>query len=79
MLLDATREEHELYDSDGPLWYRGWATDSEEKACANVERVLAKTGTRRMIMGHTPDFEVRLVRNACHRLLSIELEHRLEM
>ncbi|KAJ7126852.1 Metallo-dependent phosphatase-like protein [Mycena epipterygia] len=51
-----TREEAELYDANGPFWYRGWATDSEEKACIDVEKVLARTGTRRMIMGHTPDF-----------------------
>ncbi|KAJ7067071.1 Metallo-dependent phosphatase-like protein [Mycena amicta] len=51
-----TREEIELYDSNGPFWYRGWATDSEDKVCVDVEKVLAQTGTRRMIMGHTPDF-----------------------
>ncbi|KAH6913354.1 Metallo-dependent phosphatase-like protein, partial [Coprinopsis sp. MPI-PUGE-AT-0042] len=51
-----TGEEHRLYDANGPLWYRGWATDSDDEACAKVDSVLAKTGTRRMIMGHTPDF-----------------------
>jgi hypothetical protein len=39
------------------LWYRGWALDDEDKVCAAVDAVLEKTGTRRMIMGHTPDFE----------------------
>ncbi|KAF9489422.1 Metallo-dependent phosphatase [Pleurotus eryngii] len=53
---DSTRQEHELYDANGPLWYRGWAMDSEEKVCGDVDAVLKKTGTRRMIMGHTPDF-----------------------
>ncbi|KAJ7364184.1 Metallo-dependent phosphatase-like protein [Mycena albidolilacea] len=51
-----TGEEIELYDANGPFWYRGWATDPESKACVDVEKVLARTGTRRMIMGHTPDF-----------------------
>ncbi|KAF8206264.1 Metallo-dependent phosphatase-like protein [Mycena galopus ATCC 62051] len=51
-----TNEEIELYDANGPFWYRGWATDIEAKACIDVEKVLARTGTRRMIMGHTPDF-----------------------
>ncbi|KAF8896315.1 Metallo-dependent phosphatase-like protein [Infundibulicybe gibba] len=55
--IDATKQEAALYDANGPLWYRGWALDSEEKACADVEKVLKKTGTRRMIMGHTPDFK----------------------
>ncbi|KAK0234027.1 Metallo-dependent phosphatase-like protein [Armillaria fumosa] len=52
-----TPEEAELYSSNGPLWYRGWATGTEEQVCNDVEDVLEKTGTRRMIMGHTPDFE----------------------
>ncbi|KAJ3758991.1 Metallo-dependent phosphatase-like protein [Lentinula raphanica] len=52
----ATTEEHELYDANGPLWYRGWALEPEEKVCVDVEKVLNVTGTRRMIMGHTPDF-----------------------
>lgn len=53
---DSTVEERELYDSNGPLWYRGWATEDEEAVCREVDEVLTKTGTRRMIMGHTPDF-----------------------
>ncbi|KAG5646939.1 hypothetical protein DXG03_001662 [Asterophora parasitica] len=52
----ATQAEIELYNANGPLWYRGWAQEPEEKVCVDVEKVLAKTGTRRMIMGHTPDF-----------------------
>ena len=55
---DATNEEQELYDSNGPLWYRGWAELDEKTVCAHVDEVLEKTGTRRMIMGHTPNFDV---------------------
>lgn len=55
----STVSEQRLYAADGPLWYRGWALDSEQKACKAVDDVLQRTGTRRMIMGHTPDFEVR--------------------
>ncbi|KAI0775197.1 Metallo-dependent phosphatase-like protein [Trametes elegans] len=54
---DATQAEQRLYGSDGPLWYRGWALDPEEKVCKEVDDVLSKTGTRRMVMGHTPDFQ----------------------
>ena len=57
----ATTAEHRLYGSDGPLWYRGWALDPEEQVCAHVDGVLGKTGTRRMIMGHTPDFQVSCI------------------
>lgn len=57
---DATVAEQRLYSSDGPLWYRGWALDPEDKVCKEVDDVLKRTGTRRMVMGHTPDFEVRI-------------------
>ncbi|KAF8150019.1 Metallo-dependent phosphatase-like protein [Crassisporium funariophilum] len=53
----ATKEEIMLYGANGPLWYRGWAMEDEEAVCSQVDSVLAKTGTRRMIMGHTPDFQ----------------------
>ncbi|KAG8744553.1 hypothetical protein FRC12_014777 [Ceratobasidium sp. 428] len=54
---NATRAEIELYGADGPLWYRGWAYDPDSVVCPAVKGVLAKTGVRRMIMGHTPNFE----------------------
>ncbi|KZT73029.1 Metallo-dependent phosphatase [Daedalea quercina L-15889] len=54
---DATEAERELYGGNGPLWYRGWALDSEQNVCSQVDDVLRRTGTRRMVMGHTPDFE----------------------
>ncbi|KAH9940970.1 Metallo-dependent phosphatase [Amylocystis lapponica] len=57
---DATDAEKGLYDgSSGPLWYRGWALEPEDKACSAVDDVLQRTGTRRMVMGHTPDFHMR--------------------
>ena len=54
----ATDDERGLYADDGPLWYRGWAFKKEEEVCAEVDEVLEKTGVRRLIMGHTPNFEV---------------------
>jgi len=54
---DATEAEEDLYATNGPLWYRGWALGAEEEVCAAVDGVLEVTGTRRMVMGHTPDFE----------------------
>lgn len=55
---DATPAEHSLYADGGPLWYRGWALNPEEVVCSEVDAVLAKIGVRRLIMGHTPNFEV---------------------
>ena len=58
-LSGTTEEEDEMYGTNGPLWYRGWALHPEEQVCDEVDKVLRKTGTRRMIMGHTPHFQVR--------------------
>ncbi|KAF9557428.1 Metallo-dependent phosphatase [Agrocybe pediades] len=60
----ATPEESRLYNANGPLWYRGWAMGDEATVCAHVDDVLAKTGTRRMVMGHTPDF--RNIKSRCN-------------
>ncbi|KAG8832635.1 hypothetical protein FRC17_000947 [Serendipita sp. 399] len=52
----ATNAEEHLYDGEGPLWYRGWANEREKEACKKIDDVLDRTGTRRLIMGHTPTF-----------------------
>jgi hypothetical protein len=57
---DASLAEHELYGANGPLWWRGWATDSDTVACASVDGVLRRIGVRRLIVGHTPNFEASL-------------------
>lgn len=54
----STPAEHFLYSSDGPLWYRGWAMDDTHAVCNRVGKIMEKIGVRRLIMGHTPDFEV---------------------
>ncbi|KAF7970107.1 hypothetical protein HWV62_24984 [Athelia sp. TMB] len=69
---DSTAEEIRFYGTDGPLWYRGWALEDEDVVCAAVDDVLERTGTRRMVMGHTPDFEVGS--NVRPRGLNLEAE-----
>jgi hypothetical protein len=58
----ATKEENRLYGGDGPLWYRGWALDQDEGVegglCDRADVVMEQIGVRRLIIGHTPDFEV---------------------
>ncbi|OCB90068.1 Metallo-dependent phosphatase [Sanghuangporus baumii] len=53
---DASEEEKSLYEEEGPLWYRGWALQPEHVVCPEVGKILRKTGVRRLIMGHTPNF-----------------------
>jgi hypothetical protein len=53
-----TAEERDLYSVDGPFWYRGYALEEDEaKICEQVERVRQRLGVRRLVMGHTPNFE----------------------
>jgi len=60
--VDSNQDEQELYGSNGPLWYRGWALEDEGKVCSEIDDVLDKTGTRRLIMGHTPTFDRQVSR-----------------
>ncbi|KAH7913548.1 Metallo-dependent phosphatase-like protein [Hygrophoropsis aurantiaca] len=68
---NTSREEVRLYSGDGPLWYRGWAEEEETTICPQVDEVLKKTGTRRMVMGHTPDFD-KIVSRCGGRVIIID-------
>ncbi|QOY88289.1 metallophosphoesterase [Paludibaculum fermentans] len=41
-------------DTQGPLWWRGFSTDSESELAPHVEALLAKHQVQRIIVGHTP-------------------------
>src|SRR5262245_37879040 len=41
-------------DSEGPLWYRGLANESEQQLSNHVDQVLKNYGVRRLVLGHTP-------------------------
>ncbi len=43
-----------LIDTEGPLWYRGWAKDEEAALEDPLEKVLNRYDARRMVIGHTP-------------------------
>ncbi len=40
-------------NQEGPLWYRGLATNSEDAERANLDAVLAQHGVRRIVIGHS--------------------------
>ncbi len=42
-----------LENQDGPLWYRGLATNAEETERAHLEALLAHHGVRRIVVGHS--------------------------
>ncbi len=42
-----------VYDSDGPLWFRGLATSSEAASRREVDRILSNLGAKAIVIGHT--------------------------
>jgi len=43
-----------VLDTEGPLWYRGWAKGEEAALEEPLEEVLNRHGAQRMVIGHTP-------------------------
>ncbi|AAW45082.1 hypothetical protein CNBL2140 [Cryptococcus deneoformans B-3501A] len=52
-----THEEADLYAEGGPLWWRGLAEREEAQVCEWAKNLKQKIGARRIIGGHTPNFE----------------------
>ncbi len=38
---------------DGPLWYRGYASENEPEVCALIRPILERYGVRHVVVGHT--------------------------
>ena len=43
-----------LLDTEGPLWYRGWAKEEESVLENQLESILDRHGAQRLVIGHTP-------------------------
>lgn len=46
--------------ADGPLWYRGYSQWTEEEGVPRIARVLAASGVKRFVVGHTPQPDARV-------------------
>lgn len=42
-----------VYDAEGPLWFRGLATNSEAASRREVDRILSNLGAKAIVIGHT--------------------------
>jgi hypothetical protein len=49
-----TLDDWWLFNPNGPLWFRGYATWSDEQGNKNVEQLLNRLGAARIVVGHTP-------------------------
>ncbi|GAA5914978.1 hypothetical protein JCM8208_005021 [Rhodotorula glutinis] len=53
----APPEQREFWSERGPMWNRDWALEDEDEICDRVERACDMLNVRRLVMGHTPQFE----------------------
>lgn len=54
----STSQEAQLYDSGGPYWWRGLAEMQDEQVvCGWAKELQEKLGVKRIVGGHTPNFE----------------------
>jgi hypothetical protein len=49
-----------LVHPDGPLWFRGYATWTDEEGAASIASVLTTYNAARIVVGHTQDHAVRM-------------------
>ncbi len=49
-----------LFHGDGPMWYRGFSTWSDEEGTARMSAVLKQHRVRRFVTGHTPQPDGRI-------------------
>ncbi|KAJ3265112.1 hypothetical protein HK104_006349 [Borealophlyctis nickersoniae] len=54
-----------LFGGSGPLWYRGYALEPESTICDVLDDALEKMEARRMVIGHTPQRDGRVL-SRCH-------------
>ena len=60
-----------LLDSEGPLWFRGFALWTDEES-AKVTAVLQRFGVRRFVTGHTPQMPGRIRARFDNRIFLID-------
>ncbi|KAH6560086.1 hypothetical protein BASA60_000085 [Batrachochytrium salamandrivorans] len=46
-----------IFGGSGPLWFRGYAQDSEKVICKQLDKALADMNAVRMVVGHTPQLD----------------------
>ena len=61
-----------VFSPDGPLWYRGYASEPEEKLAKDLERTLARLHARRIVTGHTTTVSRRITSRFNNRVLLID-------
>lgn len=61
-----------LLDSDGPLWFRGYANWTADEGPRLIEPILRKYNARRVVVGHTPMATTRITARFDNRVFLID-------
>jgi hypothetical protein len=61
-----------VVEPEGPLWFRGWATWPEESTAAQVTAFLDQMKLTRIVVGHTPTADRRIVVRYGGRVVTID-------
>jgi hypothetical protein len=63
-----------LFEPEGPLWFRGFATwpENQETIDTQLTPILTKYGVERFVTGHTPSSTGRIVSRFSNRLILID-------
>jgi hypothetical protein len=61
-----------LFAGEGPMWFRGYATWSEEEGAAKTAALLKKYDLKRIVVGHTPLASGRIQPRFGHTLFLID-------
>ncbi|CDS00984.1 hypothetical protein [Sporisorium scitamineum] len=69
---NTTIEEQELWSENGPLWYRGYASDPPSIACPNAAKASQALQVKHLVMGHTPHFDGFVTRCNNNSILLID-------
>lgn len=58
--------------SDGPLWFRGFATWTSEEGDPLVDQILKAWGAKRIVVGHTPSTEGKIRSRFSNRIFLLD-------
>ncbi|KAI9293526.1 Metallo-dependent phosphatase [Neoconidiobolus thromboides FSU 785] len=77
LLLDSANElsKRAIFtkEADGPLFYRGYANDEENKVCSKLIKALDNLGAKRMVMGHTVQKNNKITTRCNNRAILIDI------
>jgi hypothetical protein len=62
-----------LFGFDGPLWYRDYVKGDERIVCNELKSALKKLNATRMVVGHTPQLDGRVLSRCENRLFVIDV------